>query len=228
MTRSPMLLMLTVCFLTVTQVRAQDGKQPEKPQKQEQPTKADTVTVPFFGNKLCPIDGKPARRELAVDVEGQKVHVCDLSCIRKVQADPKAALAKAYPSDKVIDLANKTCPIKRGEKVKEGFSVTWQGYRVHFCCRSCVRRFGRSPALIITLLQQPDLKLLGNVKCPSMPEEDVLADLFVIYRGTIVNICCDSCADDIRKDPAKFLGKLVPAPAKDPAEEPGDAPGSGG
>jgi hypothetical protein len=221
MTSRHILMIFAALCVCAPQVPAQGGD------RSKQPARAETVSVPFFGNKTCPIEGQPAKRELSVDVEGQQVHVCDLACIRKVQADPKAALAKAYPADKLIDLANQTCPIKLGQKVKQGFSVTWQGYRVHLCCRSCMRRFGRSPGLIITQLRQPGLKVLGNAKCPSMPEEDVLPDLFVIYRDTIVNICCDSCADEIRKDPVKILGKLVPAPASPPQGGEGDAPGSG-
>jgi len=43
---------------------------------------------------LCPNLGRPIKKYLYVDAEGYRIYVCCWGCLSKVQADPKAALAK--------------------------------------------------------------------------------------------------------------------------------------
>lgn len=43
---------------------------------------------------LCPNLGRPIKKYLYVDAEGYRIYVCCWGCLSKVQADPKAAIAK--------------------------------------------------------------------------------------------------------------------------------------
>jgi len=40
---------------------------------------------------------------------------------------------------------NPTCPVMPGHKVKEKFYLDYQGERIFFCCRSCVKAFKKHP-----------------------------------------------------------------------------------
>jgi len=43
---------------------------------------------------LCPNLARPIKKYLYVDAEGYRIYVCCWGCLSKVQADPKAAIAK--------------------------------------------------------------------------------------------------------------------------------------
>lgn len=43
-------------------------------------------------------------------------------------------------------------------------------------------------------------------------------DPYVItYKGQLVQFCCDSCLDDFKKDPAKYMAMLQKSPAAAPS-----------
>lgn len=185
----------------------------------------DKAVMPFYGNAKCPVDGKDVNRKLFAEHEGQRIHVCSKDCRKAVDAGPAAALAKAYPVDKVVEVKNAQCPCMP-KPVKAEHSVTWQGHKVSLCCKKCIAKFGKSPARFLTLALNKDLKVIGNTKCPVMPEEDVEPDMFILYKGQLIDLCCDSCVEDF--DPEKHL-KNLPAekPAKAPEQKPGGT-GTGG
>lgn len=43
------------------------------------------------------------------------------------------------------EAANTSCPVMPGEKTKEKFFVDYQGKRILFCCRHCVKKFKNRP-----------------------------------------------------------------------------------
>ena len=52
----------------------------------------------------------------------------------------------AHPVPALAQISgNTTCPVMRGEKVKEKFSVEYKGEKILFCCRSCVHKFKKNP-----------------------------------------------------------------------------------
>lgn len=57
-----------------------------------------TSTREVRANATCPISGQPVDASNFVLVDGTKVYTCCAKCMAKVDADPKGALAKAYPS----------------------------------------------------------------------------------------------------------------------------------
>ena len=165
----------------------------------------DEVTTPFFGNKTCPVTGKPAKAALSVKHGDEHVFVCCKGCIKKVAAKPKVFHAKAYPAAKVNDLGNEKCPVMGG-KAKEKVSTVFQGHRVHFCCPGCDKSFLREPNKhLARMTSKKKLTDLGNKTCPVMAGNKVEPDSFVIYKGQIINICCAGCAKKFAKSPAKYL-----------------------
>lgn len=182
----------------------------------------DKAIMPFYGNTKCPIEGKDVNRKRFAEHEGQRIHVCSKDCRKKVDADLAGSLAKAYPADKVVDVKNVNCPCMP-KAAKAEHSVTWQGHKVGLCCKKCLVKFAKQPARHLTLALHKDLIVVGNTKCPVMPEEDVDAEYFILYKGKLIELCCDSCVDDFEAD--KHL-KNLPAP-KAPAPPIGGT-GTGG
>ena len=49
-----------------------------------------------------------------------------------------AAVAAVAPPDGM-------CPVMPGHKVKSKFFTDYEGERVYFCCRSCIKAFKKNP-----------------------------------------------------------------------------------
>ena len=47
----------------------------------------------------------------------------------------------------------KTCPVMPGESVKKKFHVDYEGHRIYFCCKPCIRSFKRDPEKYIRILK---------------------------------------------------------------------------
>jgi YHS domain-containing protein len=184
----------------------------------------DKAVMPFYGNAKCPVDGKEVNRKLYLEVDGERVHVCSKECRKKADADPAASKKSAYPDDKVVDVKNERCPCMP-KAAKAEHSVTWQGHKVGLCCKKCVAKFKQSPARYLTLALNKDLVAVGNKKCPVMPDEDVDAEFFVLYKGKLIDLCCDSCVEDFK--PEEHMKKL-PEPKREDGGTPPGSTGSGG
>ena len=54
--------------------------------------------LPAGANKLCPIlTEEKVNPSLYVEYQGKKIYVCCKKCLKRVQENPAAAYAKAYP-----------------------------------------------------------------------------------------------------------------------------------
>ena len=47
-----------------------------------------------------------------------------------------------------------SCVVMPGNRVKEKFFADYKGERIHFCCRSCAKRFKKNPEKYWAKLQQ--------------------------------------------------------------------------
>jgi YHS domain-containing protein len=166
------------------------------------------VVVPFYGNAKCPVCSKDSDRAVYLEHEGQRVYFASKACKAEAKGDPTQALAKAYPADRVHVLKLEVCPIM-GKPVKADQAVVWQGRRIPFCCSRCAGVFKKEPNKRMALIENPARRELKNTHCPVMAEEAVIPDVFVIYKDQIVNLCCDSCEDEFKADPEKFMKALA-------------------
>ncbi|MAG59081.1 MAG: hypothetical protein CMJ83_22570 [Planctomycetes bacterium] len=167
----------------------------------------DKPTVPFYGNEKCPVMGKAVNKRWAYEVDGQRIYTCCRKCWKAVKAEPKKHLAKAYPQDKVKTIKVDKCPIS-GKEIKGDKAVVWQGHKVPVCCDRCAKAFLKEPNKRLALTLNKKLKEAKNKICPIMPEEKVEPDMFILYKGNLINICCDSCVTDAQDDPKKHLKKF--------------------
>lgn len=49
---------------------------------------------------------------------------------------------------------NTLCPVMPGHAIKEKFFVDYQGERIYFCCRSCVKAFKKHPERYLKNLEK--------------------------------------------------------------------------
>ncbi|HMS18204.1 MAG TPA: hypothetical protein PKA37_15275 [Planctomycetota bacterium] len=169
----------------------------------------DKASVPFYGNTTCPVMAdKPINRKFFVEHEGQKIYVCCRNCQKKVQASPGEYLAKAYPPEKVKEVKTEKCVVMGKEIKGKGESVVWQGHKLTFCCKRCVAKFRDEPNKILTRALNPSLTTADNTICPVMTDEKIVKDVFVVYKGQIINLCCDTCVQDATDDPEKVVKTL--------------------
>ena len=56
-----------------------------------------------------------------------------------------ACLTTVFSSTHAQFAKKADCVVMPGNPVKEKFFVDYKGGRIHFCCRSCVKRFKKNP-----------------------------------------------------------------------------------
>ncbi|MBC8327169.1 MAG: hypothetical protein ISR76_01410 [Planctomycetes bacterium] len=94
----------------------------------------------------CPVMGGEIDPEVFSVVQGQKVFYCCPGCDKKMKADPGKFFAKAAAEGVVFESASKLCPVM-GDPIEDpSWWVSYQGRRIHFCCKKCVGRFIKDPA----------------------------------------------------------------------------------
>ena len=86
---------------------------------------------------LCPVSGKAANKEVAVDYKGGKVFLCCPGCPGAFSKDTAKYAAKANQQLVVTGQATQVgCPITGG-KVNADTAVELCGVKVGFCCNGC-------------------------------------------------------------------------------------------
>jgi YHS domain-containing protein len=85
----------------------------------------------------CPISGKAAVKEAAVDYKGGKVYFCCEGCPAAFKKDPAKFAAKANEQLVGTGQAKQVaCPLS-GQKVDAEVAAKVEGIEVHFCCTGC-------------------------------------------------------------------------------------------
>jgi len=60
--------------------------------------KSSDHTADVMANTTCPMSGKAVNTATYYEYNGTKIYTCCEKCVAGVKADPKAAMAKAYPA----------------------------------------------------------------------------------------------------------------------------------
>lgn len=118
-----------------------------EPASDPAPEATPAQTAAFLGNAKCPVSGNDVKQDVFVEADGEKAYFCCGDCKAKHEADPKAALAAAYPEAK--PLGNTTCPVS-GEEADGSKTVSWQGHAIAVCCGNCVGEFPNDAAAYAT------------------------------------------------------------------------------
>ena len=179
--------------------------------------------MPFYPLATCPVSGEDlGGMGEAIDVvqDGRLVRLCCKGCVKKLAADPAAALAKldaavvaeqrtAYPLD--------TCPVS-GEELGgmgEAIELVVEGRFVKLCCKGCVKKINADPtayfAKLDAALIAAQIESYPLTTCP-LSDEPLGDDAKnVLYGNTLIRLCCGNCVKKIKVDPSPALLALAAA-----------------
>lgn len=107
-----------------------------------------------------------------------------------------------------------TCPVS-GEKLGgKGDPVKFvhEGREVRFCCAGCVDKFKKDPAgywsKIDARMEEEQMERYPLDTCLISGEELDDSAVDVVANNRLLRFCCDKCAKEFEKEPAKYLAKL--------------------
>lgn len=160
-----------------------------------------TVTVLQYGNEKCPLMPKTAKPHFFVESSKGRVFFCCKNCVAKAKRDPDAAYANAYPETKKLN--NTTDPVS-GKPVKEGVTVTYQGYEINLADKKNADDVVKSGDIYVTLLTKPEVKNLRNTKDP-ITGAAVASNVAILIGDTLVRLASEDSIEGVRKDAAKAL-----------------------
>jgi len=134
------ILLIAMAMLVMSSVAAFAGHHEEKQTKRHYPL--DT----------CFVSGEALDEyAISMDIDGREVKVCCKSCVKKVNTDPKAYMAKLDKAiiaqqDKHYPLT--TCPISGGKlgSMGEPDKIVVDNYLIKLCCAGCEKSIKKDPA----------------------------------------------------------------------------------
>lgn len=227
------LLVPVVLLLAIPLASAQDAssrKLPTAPSAPEAPAKplsdAEIVAAqkPSYPLKTCVIGGDELGSmgdPVEHVVDGRLVRLCCKGCVKGVDENPAAAIAKidaAVIREQKPSYPLETCAVA-GEPLGAGAVDHVAGTRlVRLCCNDCKAEFARQPgpsmARIDAALIEAQRKTYPLKTCviSGEPLGDDARDK--LYGTKLVRFCCSSCERTFGKMPEKFMAEYDAAVAK--------------
>ncbi len=163
-----------------------------------------TVTVPVYKNTTCPIMGKPASNRLFVDVDGGRIYICCLPCVKKIKDKPAKALAAAYPVAKAA--GNKVCPVTGKTLAKGHPFVTLQGYKIGVFDKAAQVKAKQQVQLTLVKALRKGVVDVKNPTCP-ITGKAVGTNFICLIGSNIVHLSSMRVLTKVRKKPADALAK---------------------
>ena len=119
--------------------------------------KKEVATLPAKKLHVQTVDlvtGEPINKKIFTDIQGQRVYHSSQEAAQKFKADPETYFKKAAADTLLLENIQKFCPIS-GDDINKKHYLDYQGRRVYFCCRSCIKTFTADPATMIKRLDWP-------------------------------------------------------------------------
>lgn len=217
-----------------------DGK---KHDKKQTAAKTKNAKSEFMGKgdgvETCPVTGEPiTNKDVKAVMFGRTVYFCCAGCLEDAKKSPAMYVKKthkeqlvaikgakptehgdhhAMAQDKAAGGETKflgkgdgieTCPVT-GEPVNKNLKVEFDGKTFYVCCEGCADTVKKNPsaylkgvAAKVAFLGKGD----GVETCP-VTGEAVNKNLKHEANGQTFYVCCDGCADTVKKNPAAYLKK---------------------
>ncbi len=157
----------------------------------------------------CPLSGKPAQEDVAVDYKGKKVYFCCPGCPAGFEADPAKFADKVHMQWlKTGQITQVACPLS-GKPVNEEMTIAVGPAEVAFCCGGCKGKASKASGDELAALLFGDISkgFTLQTECPVAGKPVNLAKS-VEYEGEKVYFCCGGCAKKFEADPEAFTAKL--------------------
>jgi hypothetical protein len=122
-------------------------------------------------------------------------------------ASPSGKADAAGP--KVIKpfFGNQKCPVT-GRSVDPELFVEQDKERIYLCSMRCKRKVKKSFEEFLAKAY-PEVKDLGNAKCPIMPSRDAKDSVTLDFQGHRIRFCCKRCVARFKEQPRLHLALLA-------------------
>lgn len=228
------------CALAIS--AAAHGTHDKKHDNKQAATKGKTTKAAFEGKgdgvTTCPVTGEPlTNKDIKAQMFGRTVYFCCPGCleeakkapamyVKKTHKEQLAAIKNVKPSehdhhgehqDKAAGSETKflgkgdgieTCPVT-GEAVNKNLKHEVDGKTFYVCCDGCADTVKKNPSAYlkgvtakVAFIGKGD----GVETCP-VTGEPVNKNLKHEADGQTFYVCCDGCADTVKKNPAAYLKK---------------------
>ena len=235
------LFALTIaCALAISAAAhgAHDGKKHDKKQTTAKSTDAKSdFKGKGDGVETCPVTGEPiTNKDVKAVMFGRTVYFCCAGCLEDAKKSPAMYVKKthkeqlvaikgakpaehgdhhAMAQDKAAGAETKflgkgdgieTCPVT-GEPVNKNLKVEFDGKTYYVCCEGCADTVKKNPSAYlkgvsakVAFIGKGD----GVETCP-VTGEPVNKNLKHEANGQTFYVCCDGCAETVKKNPAAYL-----------------------
>lgn len=218
---------LTLCAMGLN-LTQEEGQKKDPAAAEAEKAKAAVIESqsPSYPLNTCVVSGEAFTAESpAVDVvvQGRLLRTCCTRCAKKVEQDPKAAIAKV---DKAVIEQQKSlwplkaCPISGdayGGDMGEPIDYVLGTRYVKLCCKGCLRGVTKEPAKFIEKLDalvMPELAKTYPTELCVVSQERLgsMGDpIDVMYGHRLLRFCCKGCIRAYKKDPAKLVRQVYAA-----------------
>lgn len=160
-------------------------------------TDEEGITVPFFGNRSCPMSGDPVLPEAFFEHEGQRVYFCCAKCATDGSRRAAYWYERAYPiPTRTLACA---CDEPEGAVRRKRFQTRW----VELCGEACEARFQANPGLFVTQLEYPAARPVTGKPCP-VTHRSAASDVFLLFDDEILFFADWPAASQFLSDPERY------------------------
>lgn len=172
----------------------------------------------------CPVSGKKLGAmgdPVVKGYDGREVRFCCDGCPAKFEKDKASYLKKiddAIVKQQLPRYPLDTCLVSGeafGGDMGDPVNYVHQNRLVRFCCKSCIKKFGKDAAEHIMKL---DRSVIEKQKSAYPLETCVISGdkldgghekpIDRVVGGRLVRLCCKDCIKDLEKDPLTSLQKI--------------------
>jgi len=202
--------------LLAAQLGATTQDAAEKAARSEADQAVIDAQLPSYPKMTCPVSDEPLEEPIDLVRDGRLIRVCCKGCVKKVDADAAAMIAKidaAVVAEQGPSYPLKTCPVS-GESAEGGVEFVHGTRLVRLCCKKCKAAFEKDPAPTMAKIdaalieaQRPNYKVdvcvVSGEKLGSMGEP-----IDVLYGTRLVRLCCKGCKKSVAKKGPELIAKL--------------------
>ncbi len=188
---------------------------------------ADVIAaqLPSYPLETCAVSGEGLGEmgdPIDLVVEGRLIRLCCEGCIKGVEKDPAAAIAKvdaavikaqapSYPLDTCVVSGEKLDAMGAPVDIVSGTRL------VRVCCKGCIKKVKADPqaalAKVNTALMDAQRASYPLDTCAISGEAlDAMGEpLEMLYGTQLVRLCCKGCVKGFKKDPKATIAKIAEA-----------------
>ena len=180
--------------------------------------------LPSYPLTTCPVSGEELGgmgKVLDLVHEGHLVRLCCKACVKEFQKDPAKTLKsieEAVIKQQKASFPAMKCPVSGEDMAADTIDVVVGTRLVRLCCKGCKKGLEKDPAAVMAKV---DAALIADqmktypLKTCLVSGEPIEGEGFSQLHGVrLTRFCCEKCAKEFQKEPAKYLAALDKAAPK--------------